>query len=85
MDPQQRIMIEVAYEALERAGIPIESLAGTKTGVFIGHFTSDYKEMIARDPASAPMYTASGSFTTSMAGRLSCGRIEGTTTMKKCR
>ncbi len=50
IDPQQRMMIEVAYEALENAGLPMQSIAGSRTGVFIGSFTSDYREMIHRDP-----------------------------------
>jgi len=71
MDPQQRIMLEVAYEALERAGLPLDQIAGTRTGVFMGHFTSDYKEMIYRDPDSAPSYSVTGSSTTSLANRIS--------------
>jgi zearalenone synthase (highly reducing iterative type I polyketide synthase) len=71
IDPQHRIMIEVAYEALERAGLPLEKIAGTKTSVYMGHFTSDYKDMLHRDPDSAPMYGASGATSTSLAGRIS--------------
>ena len=71
IDPQHRIMIEVAYEAVERAGLPLKKLAGSRTGVFMGHFTSDYKEMLYRDPDSAPMYSATGSCTTSLSGRIS--------------
>lgn len=71
MDPQQRIMLEVAYEALESAGIPLNKISGTQTGVFIGHFTSDYKEMIYRDPENAPQYTVTGACKTSMASRIS--------------
>lgn len=70
-DPQHRIMIEVAYEALERAGLPLEKIAGTKTGVFMGHFTSDYKEMVYRDPDNAPIYSGTGSCTTSLSARIS--------------
>ncbi|KAF2878222.1 putative polyketide synthase [Massariosphaeria phaeospora] len=70
-DPQHRIMIEVAYEALERAGLPLEKIAGTKTGVFMGHFTSDYKEMMYRDPDNAPTYAGTGSCTTSLSARIS--------------
>ena len=36
MDPQQRLLLQVAWRALEDAGIPAESLAGSSTGVYIG-------------------------------------------------
>ena len=39
MDPQQRILLEVIYEGLEEAGIPIESLAGEMYGCFVGAHT----------------------------------------------
>ncbi|MFI6338848.1 thioester reductase domain-containing protein [Streptomyces sp. NPDC050535] len=45
MDPQQRITLEVSWEALERAGIAPDSLEGTATGVFLGASTSDYARM----------------------------------------
>ncbi|MCK8524321.1 type I polyketide synthase [Aquimarina sp. D1M17] len=41
LDPQERILLEVAYEAFEDAGIPIEKVKGTSTGVFVGGFTFD--------------------------------------------
>jgi acyl transferase domain-containing protein/acyl carrier protein len=41
-DPQQRILMEVAYQAIEDAGIAPERIAGTNTGVFIGIATLDY-------------------------------------------
>jgi len=44
MDPQQRMFMEVAVEALERAGQPIDSLAGSLTGVFVGSSMLDYGE-----------------------------------------
>lgn len=41
IDPQQRILMEVAWEALEDAGLDPEQLAGTDTGVYIGGFMLD--------------------------------------------
>ncbi|MFC8169756.1 type I polyketide synthase [Streptomyces sp. NPDC057293] len=42
MDPQQRLMLETSWEAIERAGIDPHSLAGTRTGVFSGVVYGDY-------------------------------------------
>ncbi|KAJ7396129.1 hypothetical protein BTVI_148015 [Pitangus sulphuratus] len=35
MDPQQKLLIECTYKALEDAGVPVEAVSGTKTGVFV--------------------------------------------------
>ncbi len=42
MDPQQRILLEVVFEALEDAGMAWENMFGTSTGVFIGSSANDY-------------------------------------------
>ena len=42
MDPQQRILLEVCWEAIENAGIPADSLTSSETGVFIGMSSTDY-------------------------------------------
>jgi acyl transferase domain-containing protein len=47
MDPQQRQILEVAYECLENSGVPIETLSGTTTGVIVG------TNFIGMDRASA--------------------------------
>ncbi|PRY01755.1 type I polyketide synthase [Allonocardiopsis opalescens] len=42
MDPQQRLMLETSWEALERAGIDPAGLKGSRTGVFTGLTYHDY-------------------------------------------
>ena len=49
MDPQQRISMEVAWEALEDAGIPPQSLAGSNTAVFMGVNSDDYSKLLLED------------------------------------
>ena len=49
MDPQQRISLEVTWEALEDAGIPQQSLAGSNTSVFMGVNSDDYGKLVLED------------------------------------
>nr|A0A6F9DXA0.1 RecName: Full=Partially reducing polyketide synthase men1; Short=R-PKS men1 [Menisporopsis theobromae]CAB3277415.1 Men1 [Menisporopsis theobromae] len=60
MDPQQRIMLEVAYEAFENAGLSMDSLAKSQTGCWVSSFSQDWKEMHFSDPDAAPKYAMSG-------------------------
>ena len=60
MDPQQRIQLEIAYEALENAGITLESVKGSKTGVYVATFTHDYENMMYKDTATIPKYAMTG-------------------------
>nr|UPI48933.1 type I polyketide synthase [Micromonospora sp.] len=48
MDPQQRLMLELAWEALEDAAIVPGDLAGSATGVFAGAIGDDYSVLLAR-------------------------------------
>jgi acyl transferase domain-containing protein len=47
LDPQQRRMLEVSYECLESAGLTLDQVSGSSTGVFVGSFTSDYRKGLA--------------------------------------
>ncbi|KAI9371721.1 acyl transferase domain-containing protein [Aspergillus egyptiacus] len=49
MDPQQRVSLEVAIEALQDAGIPVKSLKGTDTSVFWGVNSDDYSKLLLED------------------------------------
>ncbi|WP_224241542.1 type I polyketide synthase [Hyalangium gracile] len=53
MDPQQRVVLELTWEALEDAGIPPYSLAGSATGVFLGAIWSDFALLLGRLGLSA--------------------------------
>lgn len=49
MDPNQRQMLEVVYEGLENAGIPLEKLDGAPVACFVGSYSTDYLDMLQRD------------------------------------
>ena len=73
MDPQQRMLLEVAWEALEDAGCPAESLAGSRTGVFVGMMFNDYgSRLMNGDPLRIDAYSGSGNVYAIAANRLSC-------------
>jgi acyl transferase domain-containing protein/NAD(P)-dependent dehydrogenase (short-subunit alcohol dehydrogenase family)/acyl carrier protein len=72
MDPQQRLVLEVAWEALEHAGIAPDSLEKSRTGVFLGICNSDYFQLNSSgDPRHIDAYLASGSAASVASGRLS--------------
>ncbi|KAH4043321.1 hypothetical protein HBI56_213740 [Parastagonospora nodorum] len=71
MDPNQRQMLEVVYEGLENAGIPLETLGGKAVGCFVGSYSSDYGDMQNRDPEDRPANNALGVGRAILANRLS--------------
>ena len=60
MDPQQRIQLEVAYESLENAGLPLETVKASDTSVHVATFTHDYENMTYKDGMSFPKYSMTG-------------------------
>ncbi|WP_340687841.1 beta-ketoacyl synthase N-terminal-like domain-containing protein [Amycolatopsis coloradensis] len=71
MDPQQRILLEVAWQALEHAGIPPYSLAGSETGVFVGSCTDDYRRLLLEDIVHMDAWSGIGAARCAVANRLS--------------
>ena len=73
MDPQQRILLEVAWEALENAGQAPDLLAETKTGVYVGVCSNDYARFSpwSGEASRVTPYSASGIAHSVVSGRLS--------------
>ena len=71
MDPQQRILIETVYEAIESAGLTIEGLRGSDSSVYAGVMTGDYEAMLLRDLDAAPTYFAVGTSRAVLSNRIS--------------
>ncbi|MFI0743008.1 SDR family NAD(P)-dependent oxidoreductase [Streptomyces sp. NPDC021100] len=71
MDPQQRLVLEMAVEALDDAGLPAESLAGSSASVFIGVSDPAYIRLQAQVRDEASPYVMSGGALSIVANRLS--------------
>ncbi|KAI0153232.1 putative polyketide synthase, partial [Xylariaceae sp. FL1272] len=71
LDPQQRMLLEVVYEALESAGLPIAELRGSDTAVFVGSMTDDYGTLLLRDIQDTPDYYATGVARSILSNRIS--------------
>ncbi|NUP40690.1 MAG: beta-ketoacyl synthase, partial [Streptomyces sp.] len=70
MDPQQRVLLETAWELLERAQIDPTTLKGSATGVYTGVSSQDYLSRIPRIPEGFEGYTATGGLTSVVSGRV---------------
>lgn len=73
MDPQQRLVLEVSWHALENANLAPDKLVGSRSGVFMGLSTHDYSglHMKQGDETAVDMYVSTGNAANVAAGRLS--------------
>ena len=75
IDPQHRLLLEVSWQALERAGQRLERLSAQSVGVFVGNDGHDYEQLmqkhLQREPnSSLAIYAGTGNTISSAAGRL---------------
>ncbi|MFC6883236.1 MULTISPECIES: type I polyketide synthase [Actinomadura] len=71
MDPQQRIVLELSWEALEHAGIRPPDLGGTDAGVFVGVGSDDYGRRLLEDLPRIEAWTGVGGAYCAVANRVS--------------
>lgn len=72
MDPQHRLALELAWEALENANIPVSDLYGSNSGVFLGISTYDYYRQLATNLSAEDIsaYIGTGNSKSAAAGRI---------------
>jgi acyl transferase domain-containing protein len=71
VDPQQRLILEVAWEALEDALIPPDKLSGSDTGVFVAISHAEYGRLINSEQSRIISYNGAGMYVSIAANRLS--------------
>jgi thioester reductase-like protein len=71
IDPQQRLMLETAWEGLEDAGYAPASLARSRTGIFVGVGANEYSHLLATgSPEGIDAYFITGNALNVIAGRV---------------
>ncbi|NGO73393.1 beta-ketoacyl synthase N-terminal-like domain-containing protein, partial [Streptomyces boncukensis] len=69
-DPQQRLMLEISWEVLERAGIDPHRVRGDQVGVFAGSGIQDYGDLLLQDPETAEAYMSTSASAAVISGRI---------------
>ncbi|TRV80971.1 type I polyketide synthase [Streptomyces sp. 130] len=70
VDPEHRLLSEVAWEAVEHAGIPARRLSGTPTGMFFGIYQKDYMVRVQRPLEEVDAYAMYTGFDSIGPGRI---------------
>ncbi|KAL8783966.1 MAG: hypothetical protein Q9195_009231, partial [Heterodermia aff. obscurata] len=71
LDPQQRFLLEVTYQALENAGIPLDKAMGSNTSVHVGAYLHEHELLLTRDPEHNVKYKNTGVLQALLSNRLS--------------
>lgn len=71
MDPQQRILLESVYEAIESSGYRLDQMNGSRTSVHVGIMTADFADLQLRDTETLPTYHATGTARSILSNRIS--------------
>ena len=70
MDPQQRVLLEVAWEAVEHAGMAPDELSGTRAAVMMGVYYNEYQSNSVANPDTIDAYSATGNAHSVTVGRI---------------
>ncbi|PYI09963.1 hybrid PKS-NRPS [Aspergillus sclerotiicarbonarius CBS 121057] len=71
IDPQQRILLETVYEAVESAGCTLKALQGSSTSVHVGVMNADYWDLQIRDTETLGTHNATGTARSILSNRIS--------------
>ncbi|KAH8704971.1 hypothetical protein BGW36DRAFT_456523 [Talaromyces proteolyticus] len=71
LDPQQRLVMENVYHAIENAGIPMNQIVSSNTSVFVSGFNHDHTDRLNLDPEVSQKHRATGSENSMISGRVS--------------
>lgn len=71
MHPSQKLMLELAWECLERSNVPHQTMTGSKTGVYVGHIWNDFEHFRKERSAVINNFSAIGQSANIIASRIS--------------